>query len=119
MFIELPELGEVALTVTHTMTRVLGDDEPDAAAAHRSSVLEARDDELRATTLATAESFVVSMSRLGGWAMHDVLDAVSADVADYTKLLDEDLSPNADTRRSSVKRLRSLHAEFWLANPTR
>ena len=90
MFVELPELGSVSLTITHSMQRLLGDDDPSAIPAHWSSTLEARDDEFRPTTLATAESFIVNTSRLAGWDLLEVLDAVSADVADYSRLLEED-----------------------------
>lgn len=91
MFVELPELGSVALTVTHSMQRMLGDDDPSAVAAHWTSVLQALCEELHPTTLATAECFTIFTSKLDGWDLHEVLDAVSADVANYAQLLDEEV----------------------------
>ncbi len=90
MFIELPGLGEVSLSITHSTRRPLASTEPDDAAnAWESALIALTEDEVE-HRVAHALTFVIYETRLDGWSILDVLDEVSRDVASYTELFDDD-----------------------------
>ena len=90
MFLELPGLGEISLSISHTSTRLLGSDDPNDAAITWVSTLVARDESERETTVASAVTHVVIEAQLNGWSALDVLDEISRDVSTYTELFDGD-----------------------------
>lgn len=90
MIVDLPGLGEMAISITHNSRRPLGTGDPADVSTSWHSTLVAFDDDERDHLLAVAETHIIHADRLDGWSLLDVLDEISADVASYLDLFDQD-----------------------------